>query len=121
MGKRFSFFPISEISERVNEEVNGQPMAFGTSRIAWLDGIRGVAIILVLISHYVVDLVQTIPGSALAYVIKSLSLAWCGVDLFFVLSGFLIATCLSNSSHLFDAGSCLCGSFVCKSSFQSCF
>jgi peptidoglycan/LPS O-acetylase OafA/YrhL len=59
-------------------------------RIAWLDGIRGIAITLVVASHYIADLVRSAPGSFTAYVVKFLSMTWCGVDLFFVLSGFLI-------------------------------
>jgi len=53
-----------------------------TRRVAQLDGVRGVAIALVLLSHYVHR--QRVPYS------QFLNLTWSGVDLFFVLSGFLI-------------------------------
>ena len=53
-------------------------------RIKELDGIRGIAILLVLMWHYIA--VQAQPRTAVQY----LSLTWSGVDLFFVLSGFLI-------------------------------
>src|SRR5882757_8236262 len=45
----------------------------------WLDGLRGVAILLVLAFH-----LQLLPGGSL------------GVDVFFVLSGFLITTLLAE-------------------------
>ncbi|MGH7943073.1 MAG: acyltransferase family protein [Limisphaerales bacterium] len=59
-----------------------------TSRIPELDGIRGVAILMVVFFHY-----YSAPAgrSALAVFANNvISLGWTGVDLFFVLSGFLI-------------------------------
>lgn len=67
------------------------------SRIRELDGLRGLAIALVIIWHYLVNHAQAEPGS-LAYVAtRALSLSWAGVDLFFVLSGFLIGGILIDS------------------------
>ena len=59
-------------------------------RVPELDGIRGLAMVLVLIWHYFAVQVQTQPGTLAAYGMKLFSLTWAGVDLFFVLSGFLI-------------------------------
>ena len=59
-------------------------------RVPELDGIRGMAILLVLIWHYGVVISEPAPDSFLFYVQSILSLTWSGVDLFFVLSGFLI-------------------------------
>jgi len=54
-------------------------------RIPELDGIRGVAILLVLVWHLVSCMMGSPPPLFLF-----LNAFWCGVDLFFVLSGFLI-------------------------------
>lgn len=56
-------------------------------RVVELDGIRGIAVILVLIWHYFANQAFLAQGGWLLHFTK---LAWSGVDLFFVLSGFLI-------------------------------
>jgi peptidoglycan/LPS O-acetylase OafA/YrhL len=63
-----------------------------SGRIPALDGLRGMAILLVLVAHYVAssEWLRGPPGSNQGYVRASLGLAATGVDLFFVLSGFLI-------------------------------
>jgi peptidoglycan/LPS O-acetylase OafA/YrhL len=60
-----------------------------------LDGIRGVAIGMVLLAHYF--MVFTRPGTPLSYLLVPLRLSWSGVDLFFVLSGFLIGGILLDA------------------------
>ena len=64
-------------------------------RMPELDGIRGIAIGMVLIRHCF-DIVSR-PGSLLAYALVPLRLDWSGVDLFFVLSGFLIGGILLDA------------------------
>lgn len=64
-------------------------------RIPQLDGIRGLAILLILIWHYYVFLPA--PGSINSFIKKFFILTWCGVDLFFVLSGFLIGGILLDN------------------------
>jgi peptidoglycan/LPS O-acetylase OafA/YrhL len=59
-------------------------------RVPELDGLRGAAILLVLVWHYAVSPSSPAPGTLGAYLKQALSLSWSGVDLFFVLSGFLI-------------------------------
>lgn len=59
-------------------------------RILELDGLRGIAIGLVLVAHYVAHFSGFRPGSLPSYVIALFRLTGSGVDLFFVLSGFLI-------------------------------
>ena len=64
-------------------------------QIPALDGVRGLAIALVLVYHFTMGLT---PSSFLAKsVIKLGSVGWCGVDLFFVLSGFLITGILDDA------------------------
>jgi len=59
-------------------------------RVPQLDGIRGIAILLVLLWHYVGVQIMDKSG-ALTVLNMALGFSWSGVDLFFVLSGFLIA------------------------------
>jgi len=67
------------------------------TRVRELDGLRGIAILLVLIWHYVIVPADTVPGSKLAYLLAIGRLTWSGVDLFFVLSGFLIGGILLDA------------------------
>jgi peptidoglycan/LPS O-acetylase OafA/YrhL len=60
-------------------------------RVSQLDGVRGIAIILVLVWHYFSCQVAPEEGNLLYYCTRACRLTWSGVDLFFVLSGFLIA------------------------------
>jgi uncharacterized membrane protein len=52
-----------------------------TARIPELDGLRGIAVLAVIASHYAIGRRAT-----------ALQVGWSGVSLFFVLSGFLITT-----------------------------
>jgi peptidoglycan/LPS O-acetylase OafA/YrhL len=62
-----------------------------------LDGLRGVAIALVLFYHFGHGLPGFTRGTAGAYLMTPLlRLSWCGVDLFFVLSGYLITGILAG-------------------------
>jgi peptidoglycan/LPS O-acetylase OafA/YrhL len=67
-----------------------------TTRIAELDGLRGLAILQVVLLHYFVTGIKTELGSLGAYTLACFRLMWTGVDLFFVLSGFLIGGILLN-------------------------
>jgi len=70
---------------------NWQKTHMASKRIPELDGARGLAILLVLVWHYFQNPLRVDPGTSLAYLKQVLGFTWCGVDLFFVLSGFLIA------------------------------
>jgi peptidoglycan/LPS O-acetylase OafA/YrhL len=60
-----------------------------------LDGIRGIAILLVIAFHLNVS----DPGGVIGLVGKITKIGWCGVDLFFVLSGFLITGILLDAKR----------------------
>ena len=65
-----------------------------THRDAALDGLRGLSALGIIVWHYGPCITVAQPGSLLGYVNKALGLSWVGVDVFFVLSGFLIGATL---------------------------
>lgn len=75
-------------------------------RIPELDGLRGVAILLVILCHYVGNAGHAPLGVWPHRFLSAFSAGWSGVDLFFVLSGFLIGGILLNAReapHYFRA------------------
>ena len=66
-------------------------------RIPQLDGLRGIAIGLVLLHHYIFQLHPPMPDWLSAVLLPIAELGWSGVDLFFVLSGFLIGGILVDA------------------------
>jgi peptidoglycan/LPS O-acetylase OafA/YrhL len=56
-------------------------------RVPELDGLRGFAILIVIVGHYISVSAPGLIGRVLS---TTAALSWTGVDLFFVLSGFLI-------------------------------
>ncbi|MEO8209422.1 MAG: acyltransferase [bacterium] len=74
------------------------------NRIPELDGIRGVAILLVILWHYVNNQLVKNDSGIISFILKLTSNCLNGVDLFFVLSGFLIGGILlkyKNSKNYF--------------------
>lgn len=72
------------------------PLAL-SRRIPELDGLRGLAIAMVVFFHYVSYAVVARPTGLLGYLYSRTILSWSGVDLFFVLSGFLIGGILLDT------------------------
>jgi peptidoglycan/LPS O-acetylase OafA/YrhL len=89
--------PETSAKRRREEEQPAKPPAALRApggHVVALDGLRGVAILLVMVFHMTV-----LPGGPLAdrLWIGVARSGWCGVDLFFVLSGFLITGILHDS------------------------
>lgn len=102
-GTTSDFFPRPAISDAMHKPVEELPAtALKGDRgrpgehlhIRALDGVRGLAILLVVVGHSTV----IHPSTFLARTLSSVtSIGWSGVDLFFVLSGFLITRILLQS------------------------
>ncbi len=74
------------------------PLRVRGTQIATLDGLRGIAILLVMLHHFT----QAHPPAhdAFTHVLFGIfDAGWMGVDLFFVLSGFLITSILLESKN----------------------
>lgn len=71
------------------------PLIASSTRIPALDGLRGIAILLVLICHLLAQLKSN--SGIFRYAVVAGRLTWSGVDLFFVLSGFLIGGILLDA------------------------
>src|SRR5579871_3924046 len=65
------------------------PLNF-SQRIPELDGYRGMAVALGLFFHYVRYGIVARPPQLLGYLFSETSIIWAGMELFFILSGFLI-------------------------------
>jgi len=83
-------------------------------RLVQLDFLRGVAILLVLLHH------TPMPGSDLGaiqpFVAPFIGLGWSGVDMFFILSGFLVGGLLFN--EIAKTGSLNAGRFLIRRAFK---
>lgn len=85
------------MGETPNTDADWSPRIEG--HLPALDGLRGIAILLVLLYH------STTAGQVSSAVVRALQIpfrnfGWCGVDLFFVLSGFLITGLLYEAKPL---------------------
>lgn len=82
---------VSEASEKVARQIQGY--------MPVLEGYRGIACLLVFLTHF--NYWQTEKNSSFFGIIYHtiLSLGWCGVDAFFVLSGFLITGILLDNKE----------------------
>src|SRR5258707_12029830 len=70
-----------------------------SARILELDGLRGLAILLVILCHYVGNPNHAPLGFWPHRFLSAFAVGWSGVDLFFVLSGFLIGGILLDARH----------------------
>src|SRR6266536_615875 len=79
------------------EPQEAQPFSIGQGRIPALDGLRGIAILLVLLWHTIFE--KSATSRVLTGFLSLGKLSWSGVDLFFVLSGFLIGGILLDATR----------------------
>jgi peptidoglycan/LPS O-acetylase OafA/YrhL len=68
-----------------------------SGRIPELDGLRGLAILLVVLYHLIPEQAAVAPTRLISSLRSIFSVGWIGVDLFFVLSGFLIGGILLDA------------------------
>src|SRR5689334_19089521 len=68
------------------------------NRTPELDGVRGLAILFVMIYHIITLAKYLTDNTFLRSLVDSVSVGWIGVDIFFVLSGFLITSILLKTS-----------------------
>src|SRR3569833_1490493 len=77
--------------ERPHENTHQQPDMSGPDRrVPGLDGLRGAAIVMVVVSHYFGELEGGLHATMFG---------WIGVDIFFVLSGYLIGKLILDRRH----------------------
>ena len=93
-------------SKKVPGTPHLQTSVSSAMRISELDGLRGLAILMVITCHYVGNAEHKQLGFWIHHFLSALTAGWSGVDLFFVLSGYLIGGILldaRNSSSYFHA------------------
>jgi peptidoglycan/LPS O-acetylase OafA/YrhL len=79
------------VLQSTDQEVAAVAHTIGSRRrVPELDGLRGIAILSVILFHYTAGEGALAPRTVAHYVQRALMMGWIGVDLFFVLSGFLI-------------------------------
>ena len=88
-----SYTPQSQRAVGLGSEAAGEAWR---GHLVPLDGLRGLAILLVLLLHFTSDMTLA-EGTLAADVRAAFQVGWIGVDLFFVLSGFLITGILADN------------------------
>jgi peptidoglycan/LPS O-acetylase OafA/YrhL len=89
---------VSEINARnIGEAAQSKSIAPATQHNTALDGLRGVAILSVMLYHFTGSYKGANPQLRLWSLV--VGAGWMGVDLFFVLSGFLITGILYDTAH----------------------
>ena len=68
-------------------------------RVRELDGVRGISIIVVVAFHLLKRADYFTSNETLHFITRLSSIGWVGVDIFFVLSGFLITSILLRTKH----------------------
>jgi peptidoglycan/LPS O-acetylase OafA/YrhL len=87
---------MTQVDERPAEARQIGSVPAMTNHIPALDGLRGIAILSVMLLHFT-NAIAALPGSPTSAARSVFGWGWTGVDLFFVLSGFLITGILLDS------------------------
>src|SRR5215467_121159 len=88
---------VSDLQTNSSIPLNGSTLSAKIThsiRITELDGLRGIAILLVMSFHYLNNQLSESDNRWGRLIATGTQFGWLGVDLFFVLSGFLIGTIL---------------------------
>jgi peptidoglycan/LPS O-acetylase OafA/YrhL len=86
---------VPAVAARESQPHTGFLLPTANTHFPTLDGVRGVAVLLVVLYHYVKLLDPQRLGTVVLH--RATALGWGGVDLFFVLSGFLITGILLDA------------------------
>jgi peptidoglycan/LPS O-acetylase OafA/YrhL len=89
-----SYGPVSELSEQDNFMKDSKPSA--PRRIPYLDALRGIAILLVILFHAFARWPQIMPYGSKYTTFPLFYSGWLGVNLFFMISGFVILMTLEK-------------------------
>jgi len=92
-----SLVVVAECEPGISTAPHTSPVPDWSLRIPALDGLRGIAILLVLMRHSIFG-IET-HSKWLSTLLAAGQLTWSGVDLFFVLSGFLIGGILLDARN----------------------
>ena len=91
------------VSRRRPPAARVRPRPPMTRRVPWLDGVRGVAILLL---GWSLRCIALVPSGHITGIVRTVTGAgWIGVNLFFILSGFLITRSLLDSRGQRPSGS----------------
>lgn len=88
---------LLELRRETAHDATASPSSKSHKHIPALDGIRGAAVIMVFLVHYGGGAKSSNP--ALHFIGVATQAGWCGVTLFFILSGFLISGIVWDSRH----------------------
>jgi peptidoglycan/LPS O-acetylase OafA/YrhL len=92
-------FPAPEKYSRFFTLCSDTAMQIKLDRIQYLDGLRGLAIVSVVLFHAYVAYPEHLPFGD-KYAVLPIRLGWQGVELFFLISGFVILMTLERCSSL---------------------